>query len=193
MNKSMLIGRFTRDPEVRYTQGDNSIAIARFNLAVDRRFNRNNEENTADFIPCVAFGKTAEFIEKYFTKGKKIAVCGRLQSGSYTNKDGVKVYTLDVIVEEAEFVESKGNGDGGNGGSSYPSNNGGNGSGNGNGNGGGNSGYNNNNNRGNNGGGNNGGGNGNGGGNNGYNNNYGYGSDGFMNIPDGIDEELPFN
>lgn len=108
MNKAILIGRLTRDPEVRYTQGDNQMAVARYTLAVDRRFNRNNGEGeTADFISCVAFGKAGEFAEKYFRKGTKVAVTGRIQTGSYTNKDGVKVYTTDVVVEEQEFAESK--------------------------------------------------------------------------------------
>ena len=148
MNKAILMGRLTRDPEVRYSQGDN-LAIARYTLAVDRRFNRNGDENTADFISCVAFGKSAEFAEKYFRKGTKIAVTGRIQTGSYTNKDGVKVYTTDVVVEDQEFAESKNN-------------------------------------------------------NSNYDSNFGdmetksasapmAASDGFMNIPDGIDEELPFN
>lgn len=145
MNKVILMGRLTRDPEVRYAQGENSLAIARFSLAVDRRFNRNNEEQTADFINCVSFGKTAEFAEKYFHKGTKIAVTGRIQTGSYTNKDGQKVYTTEVVVEEQEFAESK-NGNGGEGYSaprqSAPAQPAG---------------------------------------------------DGFMNIPDGIEEELPFN
>ena len=173
MNKVILMGRLTRDPEVRYTQGDNPMCIARYTLAVDRRFSRggNNDGNNADFIPCVCFGKTAEFVEKYLKKGTKMAVTGRIQTGSYTNRDGVKVYTTEVVVEDQEFAESKnasGNG-------SY----------------GGNGGYN--------GGNNNGGGSSRGG-------NYGgraeqapaqdAGSsdslDGFMNIPDGIDEELPF-
>jgi single-strand DNA-binding protein len=173
MNKAILMGRLTRDPEIRYTQGDNPMCIARYTLAVDRRFNRNagNDGNNADFIPCVCFGKTAEFVEKYLKKGTKMAVTGRIQTGSYTNRDGVKVYTTEVVVEDQEFAESKnasGNG-------SY----------------GGNGGYN--------GGNNNGGGSSRGG-------NYGgraeqapaqdAGSsdslDGFMNIPDGIDEELPF-
>ena len=154
MNKAILMGRLTRDPEVRYSQGDNQMAIARYTLAVDRRFNRNNDENTADFIPCVAFGKAGEFAERYFRKGTKIAVTGRIQTGSYTNKDGVKVYTTEVVVEEQEFAESK---------NSSSSNN--------------------------------------------SEGNYGGGftggssqpaapmgaGDGFMNIPDGIDEELPFN
>ena len=173
MNKAILMGRLTRDPEIRYTQGDNPMCIASYTLAVDRRFNRNagNDGNNADFIPCVCFGKTAEFVEKYLKKGTKMAVTGRIQTGSYTNRDGVKVYTTEVVVEDQEFAESKnasGNG-------SY----------------GGNGGYN--------GGNNNGGGSSRGG-------NYGgraeqapaqdAGSsdslDGFMNIPDGIDEELPF-
>ncbi len=148
MNKAILMGRLTRDPEVRYTQGDNQMAIARYTLAVDRRFNRNGDENTADFIPCVAFGKAGEFAERYFRKGIKIAVTGRIQTGSYTNKDGVKVYTTEVVVEEQEFAESKnssanteGGFGGGNSQSAAPM----------------------------------------------------AASDGFMNIPDGIDEELPFN
>lgn len=106
MNKAILIGRLTRDPEVRYTQGDKPMAIARYTLAVDRRFKRDGDDS-ADFIPCVAFGKGGEFAEKYLKKGTKIAVCGRIQTGSYTNKDGNKVYTTDVIVEEQEFAESK--------------------------------------------------------------------------------------
>lgn len=148
MNKVILMGRLTRDPEVRYSQGDNAMAIARYTLAVDRRFNRNNgDEQTADFINCVAFGRAGEFAEKYFRKGIKVAVTGRIQTGSYTNKDGVRVYTTDIVVEEQEFAESKnssGN-DGGYAGTAgrapEPSGAG----------------------------------------------------DGFMNIPDGIDEELPFN
>ena len=109
MNKVILMGRLTRDPEVRYSQGENALAIARYTLAVDRRNFRNNsnDEQTADFINCVAFGKTAEFIEKYFTKGMAIGITGRIQTGSYTNKEGQKVYTTDVVVEETEFVESK--------------------------------------------------------------------------------------
>ena len=178
MNKAILMGRLTRDPDIRYTQGDNPMCIARYTLAVDRRFSRTagNDGNNADFIPCVCFGKTAEFVEKYLKKGTKMAVTGRIQTGSYTNRDGVKVYTTEVVVEDQEFAESK-NVAGGNG--SF----GGNGSYNG-----GNSGYN---------GGNNGGGSRGG--------NYGRAEqapaqdagssdslDGFMNIPDGIDEELPF-
>lgn len=143
MNKVILVGRFTRDPEIRYSTGESATATARFSLAVNRRFKNAEGNYDADFINCVAFGKTAEFIEKYFKKGMAIGVTGRIQTGSYTNKDGQKVYTTDVVVEETEFVESKG----GNGATdntapsrSMPSN-----------------------------------------------------SDGFMNIPDGIDEELPFN
>ncbi len=101
------MGRLTRDPEVRYSSGDNQMAIARYTLAVDRRFNRNNSDQTADFINCVAFGKSGEFAEKYFRKGMKIAVTGRIQTGSYTNKDGQKVYTTDVVIEDQEFAESK--------------------------------------------------------------------------------------
>ena len=103
------MGRLTRDPEVRYTQGDNAMAIARYSLAVDRRFKRDGEPD-ADFINCVAFGKSGEFAEKYLKKGTKIAVVGRIQTGSYTNKDGQKVYTTDVVVEEQEFAESKNSG-----------------------------------------------------------------------------------
>lgn len=109
MNKVILMGRLTRDPEVRYTQGDNTMAIARYSLAVDRRFKRDGEPD-ADFINCVAFGKAGEFAEKYLKKGTKIAVVGRIQTGSYTNKDGQKVYITDVVVEEQEFAESKNSG-----------------------------------------------------------------------------------
>lgn len=111
MNKVILMGRLTRDPEVRYTQGDNASAVARFSLAVDRRFKKDGEQ-TADFINCVAFGKTGEFIEKYGRKGTKFVVEGRIQTGSYTNKDGQKVYTTDVVVEQVEFAESKSSADG---------------------------------------------------------------------------------
>ena len=107
MNKVILMGRLTRDPEVRYSQGESPLAIARYTLAVDRRFNRNGDDATADFINCVAFGKSGEFAERYLRKGTKIAVTGRIQTGSYTNKDGVKVYTTEVVVEEQEFAESK--------------------------------------------------------------------------------------
>lgn len=144
MNKVILMGRLTRDPEVRYSQGESSLAIARYTLAVDRRFNRNNDEQTADFINCVAFGKAGEFAEKYLHKGTKMAITGRIQTGSYTNKDGVKVYTTEVVVEEQEFAESK-NSQGGQDSGSYgrPAPSG--------------------------------------------------ADDGFMNIPGGIDEEIPFN
>lgn len=142
MNKAILIGRLTRDPEVKYSQNENSTAVARFTLAVDRKFKRAGDTQDADFISCIAFGKTAEFVERYFHKGEKIVVEGRIQTGSYTNKDGVKVYTTDIAVEQVEFAESKGSG--GQGGSSRPETSSATG-------------------------------------------------DGFMNIPDGIDEELPFN
>lgn len=147
MNKVILMGRLTRDPEVRYSQGgEQSTAVARYTIAVDRRFKRDNDQQTADFIGCVAFGRAGEFAEKYFRKGTKIVVTGRIQTGSYTNKDGQKVYTTDVVVEEQEFAESKAAND----------------------------------------------------------SNGAYApserpapsmaaGDGFMNIPDGIDEELPFN
>ncbi|MGN0366008.1 MAG: single-stranded DNA-binding protein [Suilimivivens sp.] len=148
MNKVILMGRLTRDPEVRYSQGENATAIARYTLAVDRRFNRNGDENSADFIGCVAFGRSGEFAEKYFRKGTKVLVTGRIQTGSYTNKDGVKVYTTDVVVEDQEFAESKNSGAGSDGGFT--------------------------------------------GGGNRSQEPSGAG-DGFMNIPDGIDEELPFN
>lgn len=150
MNKVILMGRLTRDPDVRYSQGENATAIARFTLAVDRRFNRNNgDDNNADFIGCVAFGRTGEFVEKYLHKGTKVVASGRIQTGSYTNKDGVKVYTTDVVVEDVEFAESKnasaGNDGGYNGGAARQSAP------------------------------------------------VAPAGDGFMNIPDGIDEELPFN
>lgn len=106
MNKVILIGRLTKDAEIRATQGENATTIARYTLAVDRRFKRDGEQ-TADFINCVAFGRQAEFAEKYLRKGIKIAVSGRIQTGSYTNRDGQKVYTIDVIIDEQEFCESK--------------------------------------------------------------------------------------
>ena len=106
MNKVVLVGRLTRDPEVRYSQGDSATAVARYTLAVDRRFRRDGEP-TADFIPCVVFGRSAEFAEKYFRQGMRVSVSGRIQTGSYTNKDGMKVYTTEVIVEEQEFAESR--------------------------------------------------------------------------------------
>ncbi len=147
MNKVILMGRLTKDPEVRYSQGEGSTAIARYSLAVDRRFSRNGDENNTDFINIVAFGKAGEFAEKYFRKGTKVLVTGRIQTGSYTNKDGVRVYTTDVVAEDQEFAESK-NASGGNGGytgggsQSAPAQSAG---------------------------------------------------DGFINVPDGIEEELPFN
>ena len=181
MNKVILMGRLTRDPEVRYTQGESSLCIANFSIAVDRRFNRNNQDGqTADFINCVAFGKLAEHVEKYYRKGLKTALTGRIQTRNYTNRDGQKVYVTEVVVEELEFAESKNASAAGNGGNAYG---GGSYGGSGNGNYGGGS-Y---------------------GGNSG---NYGGGNysapaqntapasdalDGFMNIPDGIDEELPFS
>lgn len=100
------MGRLTADPDVRYSQGDNPTAVAKYTLAVDRRFKRDGEP-TADFIRCVVFGKPAEFTEKYFRKGTKICISGRIQTGSYTNRDGQKIYTTDVIVEEQDFAESK--------------------------------------------------------------------------------------
>ena len=107
MNKVILMGRLTRDPEVRYsTSGDNQLAIARYTLAVDRRFKRDGDQS-ADFIRCVAFGRSGEFAEKYFHQGTKVVVTGRIQTGSYTNRDGQKVYTTEVIVEDQEFAESK--------------------------------------------------------------------------------------
>ena len=141
MNKVILTGRLVRDPEVRYSQGAESATVTRYTLAVDRRHRANNEAS-ADFISCIAFNRAADFAEKYLKKGTKIAITGRIQTGSYTNKDGVRVYTTDVIIEEQEFAESK-RVDDTNGSSPkgpYPT-----------------------------------------------------GQDGFINIPDGIDEELPFN
>lgn len=140
MNKVILMGRLTRDPEVRYSQGDTPTAIARYTLAVDRRARKDNEAS-ADFISCVAFGKSAEFAEKYLRKGTKLVITGRIQTGSYTNKDGQKVYTTDVVVEDQEFAESKAAASGNQEGNSQPAASG----------------------------------------------------DGFMNIPEGMDEELPFN
>ncbi len=105
MNKVILMGRLTRDPDIRYTQ--QQMCAARLTLAVDRRFKKDGEQQTADFISCVAFGKTGEFIEKYCHQGTKLVVEGRIQTGSYTNRDGNKVYTTDVVVEQAEFAESK--------------------------------------------------------------------------------------
>ena len=107
MNKVILVGRLTRDPEVKYGGENNDKAVSRFSLAVDRRFKKDGDDQQADFISCVAFGKTAEFTEKYASKGTKFVVEGRIQTGSYTNKDGQKVYTTDVVVENLEFAESK--------------------------------------------------------------------------------------
>ena len=143
MNKVILMGRLTRDPEVRYSQGESSTAVARYTLAVDRRFRREGSDQTADFIGCVAFGRQAEFAEKYLHQGTKIAITGRIQTGSYTNKDGQRVYTTDVVVEEQEFAESKAASEQ----STAPAGRAG----------------------------------------------QAVSDDGFMNIPDGIDEELPFN
>ena len=106
MNKVILIGRLTREPEVRYSAGENATVIARYTLAVDRKYKQEGQQN-ADFIQCIAFGKSAEFAEKYFRKGMKIAITGRIQTGSYTNKEGQKVYTTDVVIEEQEFAEGK--------------------------------------------------------------------------------------
>lgn len=148
MNKAILMGRLTRDPNMRYSQGESSTAVARFTLAVDRRFKKAGDSQDADFIGCVCFGKTAEFVEKYFRQGMKMAAVGRIQTGSYTNNEGQKIYTTDVIVEEVEFAESK---------ASNPNSGG-----------------------------------------NEYHKDFSPEpssamGDGFMNIPDGIDEELPFN
>ena len=147
MNRVILMGRLTRDAEIRYSQGESSTAIARFSLAVDRRFRKEGDEQTADFINCVAFGRTAEFMERFGRKGTKFVAEGRIQTGSYTNKDGQRVYTTDVVVESVEFAESKSAASGSDGGFTpadrpSPSQAAG---------------------------------------------------DGFMNIPDGLDEELPFN
>lgn len=143
MNKVILMGRLTKDPDVRYSQGEKTTAVARYALAVDRKFKRDGEAS-ADFINCIAFGKNGEFAEKYLRKGTKIVVVGRIQTGSYTNKDGQKVYTTDVVVEEHEFAESKkavseNSGSANNQSDAFPTD-----------------------------------------------------KDGFMNIPDGIDEEIPF-
>lgn len=142
MNKVILMGRLTRDPEVRYSQGSN-VAIARYTLAVDRRFRREGEA-TADFINCLALGKAAEFTEKYFRQGMRVTICGRIQTGSYTNRDGQKVYTTEAVVEEQEFAESKNKSGAQDNTQPTPPP-------------------------------------------------MPESSDGFMNIPDGIDEELPFN
>ena len=107
MNKVSLVGRLTHDPELRYTQGSNSNVNASFSVAVNRRFKNSDGNYDADFIRCVAFGKTAEFIGNYFNRGSAIGITGHIQTGSYTNKDGQKIYTTDVVVEDAEFVESR--------------------------------------------------------------------------------------
>ena len=112
MNKVILMGRLTRDPEIRYSQGEKATAVARYTLAVDRSYRRDGENN-ADFIGCVAFGRTAEFAEKYFRQGMRVLVSGRIQTGSYTNRDGQKVYTTDIVVDDQEFADSK-NASGGN-------------------------------------------------------------------------------
>ena len=120
MNKVILCGRLTRDPEVKYSQGEHSTAVARFTLAVDRKFKREGDQQTADFISCIAFGKTAEFAEKYCHQGTKLIVEGRWQTGNYTNKDGNKVYTNDCLVESMEFAESKNSAQNNNNGNSRP-------------------------------------------------------------------------
>lgn len=107
MNKVILMGRLTKDPEIRYTQGDEPMCIARYTLAVDRRYHRQNDDQTADFIRCVAFGRQGEFAEKYLHQGTKIVVSGRIQTGSYTKNDGTRVYTTDVVIDEQDFAESK--------------------------------------------------------------------------------------
>lgn len=149
MNKVILMGRLTRDPEIRYASNENNTCIANYTLAVDRRFKRQGDEQTADFIRCVAMGRGGEFAEKYLHQGTKIVVEGRIQTGSYTNKDGQKIFTTDVLVESQEFAESKAATQNGSGGQSAPPAQ---------------SGAANNSN-----------------------------NDGFMNIPDAIEEELPFN
>lgn len=143
MNKVILMGNITRDPEVRYSQGNEPICVARYTLAVDRRTGNGGGRQTADFIQCVAFGKKGEFAEKYLKEGVKIAVAGRIQTGSYTDKDGRKIYTTEVVAEEQEFAESKSSSERRQ--REQPENAG-----------------------------------------------YADVGDGFMNIPDGIDEELPF-
>ena len=107
MNKTILMGRLTKDPEVRYAASDSGMCIARYTIAVDRRRAASNDGQSADFINCVAFGKTGEFAEKYFRKGTKILITGRIQTGSYTNQEGKRIYTTEVVVEEQEFAESK--------------------------------------------------------------------------------------
>ena len=106
MNKVILVGRLTRDPEIRYSQGEDSMAVGRYTIAINRRV-KPDQEQTADFLRCIVFGRSAEFAEKYFRQGMRIAVSGRIQTGSYVNKDGIKVYTTEIVVEEQEFAESK--------------------------------------------------------------------------------------
>lgn len=101
------MGRLTRDPDVRYSQGENPVAVARYTLAVERRFKKEGEEQTADFLSCVAFGKSAEFAEKYFHQGMRVLISGRIQTGSYTNKEGRKIYTTDIVIEEQNFADAK--------------------------------------------------------------------------------------
>lgn len=109
MNRVILMGRLTRDPDVRYTQGEHAMAISRYTLAVDRRGRKSQEsEQTADFINCVAFDRAGEFAEKYFKQGMRVLISGRIQTGSYTNRDGIKVYTTNIVVEDQEFADSKG-------------------------------------------------------------------------------------
>lgn len=107
MNKVIIMGRLTRDPEIRYSQGERQMAIARYTLAVDRRGQKNENGQQADFIRCVAFDKAAEFAEKYFRQGQRVLIEGRIQTGSYQDRDGKTVYTTDVVVEQQEFAESK--------------------------------------------------------------------------------------
>ena len=115
MNRVILMGRLTRDPEVRYSSGEKSMAIARYTLAVDRGFKRGGDstEQTADFIPCIAFDKAGEFAEKYFRQGMRVLISGRIQTGRYTNKEGQKVYTTEIIIDTQEFADSKGENTGG--------------------------------------------------------------------------------
>ena len=119
MNKVILMGRLTRDPDMRYSSGESQTAVARYTLAVDRRFRRQGDEQTADFINCVVFGRGAEFAENYLHQGTKVIVTGRIQTGSYTNREGQRVYTTDVVVEEQEFAESKAAAANNGGGSTY--------------------------------------------------------------------------
>ena len=113
MNKIILLGRLTRDPEIRYSQGENSMAIAKFTIAANRRYAKENDEVKADFFNCTAFGKQAEFVEKYLKQATKILLSGRVQNDNYTNKEGQKVYSVQIMVEELECAESKGNSDAG--------------------------------------------------------------------------------